>query len=581
MASFSIASSKSALAWTFSSAEAMDSGKERICCISKIWYVGVITSAGWAPAIFIFRAEQKNWAFLNPMPDTNPRELYLARVKECVEYIQKSVRTKEEKDISRVLRRLPLLRREVILNDFESLCSHFIKDSALGVFFQLIKAADVWSVPDVEMKESTEEETASNEAEPTTDTESAANAQLQAIKDEICADSPGYQYVCLLMSMLVVFLAVDTFIKTQRQQRQSGVEILDKGIELSYHLKQSLRKVEDFAFDVLDAKAYFALYRLYHLAGRGVEVRPFLLEAFRISTLERKELCQAALINQLIQSYIDASEHDFAIKFVLKTAFPENIRSTTQVVRCLFNLGRIQAVRLEYSDAHEKLMTAVKKLPPDEDFAKGFKLLALKHAIIVELLMGDVPDVALFRNQPKLTAYEGIVQAVRQGDLAAFTKVFENYCTEYQRDGTLFLVERLRHSVIKAGLRKINNSYLRIPLADIAIKLGIKSVEDAESIVAKSIMDGIVTGVIDTEHQCLISQQSTEKYASAEPAEVFNKRIQFCSNMTKDAIKAMQYPEEDSIKARAAEAERRRREQQEEMARTEEFDGSFEDEMDL
>eukprot|EP01053_Blabericola_migrator_P006247 Blabericola_migrator_1__6246@NODE_314_length_10020_cov_127_741485_g257_i0_p7_GENE_NODE_314_length_10020_cov_127_741485_g257_i0NODE_314_length_10020_cov_127_741485_g257_i0_p7_ORF_typecomplete_len225_score60_58Rpn3_C/PF08375_11/2_7e16PCI/PF01399_27/1_3e15CSN8_PSD8_EIF3K/PF10075_9/0_0024Cas_Cas1/PF01867_16/0_045Dus/PF01207_17/0_071_NODE_314_length_10020_cov_127_741485_g257_i044375111 len=224
-------------------------------------------------------------------------------------------------------------------------------------------------------------------------------------------------------------------------------------------------------------------------------------------------------------------------------------------------------------------MTAVKKLPPDPGFAKGFKLLALKHAILVELLMGDVPDVSLFKNQPKLMAYEGIVRSVRQGDLIAFTKVFEEYGEEYQRDGTWFLVERLRHSVIKAGLRRINNSYSRIPLADIASIVGIKSVEDAESIVAKSIMDGIVTGVIDTEHRCLISQQSTEKYASTEPAEVFHKRIQFCSDMTKDAIKAMQYPEEESLKDRAAEAERRRLQQQEEIENAEDFDGAFDDEI--
>eukprot|EP01055_Gregarina_sp_Pseudo9_P005619 Gregarina_sp_Pseudo_9__5618@NODE_774_length_2232_cov_29_782034_g729_i0_p1_GENE_NODE_774_length_2232_cov_29_782034_g729_i0NODE_774_length_2232_cov_29_782034_g729_i0_p1_ORF_typecomplete_len521_score94_84Rpn3_C/PF08375_11/2e03Rpn3_C/PF08375_11/5_1e15PCI/PF01399_27/3_7e03PCI/PF01399_27/4e14SAC3_GANP/PF03399_16/1_1e03SAC3_GANP/PF03399_16/0_023CSN8_PSD8_EIF3K/PF10075_9/0_04Dus/PF01207_17/0_2_NODE_774_length_2232_cov_29_782034_g729_i0511613 len=514
-----------------------------------------------------------------PAATQTPREVYLARVKECVEYIQRAVTTKDEKDISRLLRRLPILRRELILDDLDNLCSHFIKDPAVPKFFDVVRKADVWHLPETatDMSDVPAPETsapAETPAEPPQD-------PLEAIKESVPPQSLAHMYVGLWHAMLIVFLAVDTFIKIKREGKEGGEEILAQAIRLSSHLKQSLRKVEDLSFDVLDAKAYFALYRLYHLAQRGVEIRPFLLEAFRISTLERKELCQAALINQLVQSYIDASEFDLAIKFVLKTAFPEHIRSTTQVVRCLFNLGRIQAVRLEYSDAHEKLMTAVKKLPPDEDFAKGFKLLALKHAIIVELLMGDVPDVTLFRNQPKLTAYEGIVQAVRQGDLVAFTKVFEQYCTEYQRDGTLFLVERLRHSVIKAGLRKINNSYLRIPLADIAAKLGIKSVEDAESIVAKSIMDGIVTGVIDTEHSCLISKRSAEKYASAEPAEVFNKRIQFCSNMTKDAIKAMQYPEEDSLKARAAEAERRRREQQEEMARTEEFDGSFEDEMDL
>ena len=47
------------------------------------------------------------------------------------------------------------------------------------------------------------------------------------------------------------------------------------------------------------------------------------------------------------------------------------------------------------------------------------------------------------------------------------------------------LVNRLRHNVIKAGVRMINLSYSRISLTDIAQKLQLDSPEDAEFIVAK------------------------------------------------------------------------------------------------
>ena len=46
---------------------------------------------------------------------------------------------------------------------------------------------------------------------------------------------------------------------------------------------------------------------------------------------------------------------------------------------------------------------------------------------------------------------------------------------------------RLRHNVIKAGVRMINLSYSRISLTDIAQKLQLDSPEDAEFIVAKVI----------------------------------------------------------------------------------------------
>lgn len=198
-------------------------------------------------------------------------------------------------------------------------------------------------------------------------------------------------------------------------------------------------------------------------------------------------------------------------------------------------------------------MTAARKLPPDPNTARGFKILAHKHAVVVELLMGDVPDISIFRQpsmQQNLTAYEGIVQAVRSGDLNAFSAVVEAYRYEFNNDGTLFLIERLRHSVIKAGLRRINNAYSRISLSDIASKLGIASVSDTEEIVAQAIVDGIVIGTIDAESGCLITkvrsllrlliyfQDVPERYKTTEPAEQFHKRIQFCISSYKSLCTA-------------------------------------------
>lgn len=59
---------------------------------------------------------------------------------------------------------------------------------------------------------------------------------------------------------------------------------------------------------------------------------------------------------------------------------------------------------------------------------------------------------------------------------------------------------RLNQIVIRVGLRKINNSYSRIGLKDIADKLKIDR-GDVESIVAKAIRDGVITGEIDHDKQ--------------------------------------------------------------------------------
>ena len=61
----------------------------------------------------------------------------------------------------------------------------------------------------------------------------------------------------------------------------------------------------------------------------------------------------------------------------------------------------------------------------------------------------------------------------------------ENYEDQFQNDHTYTLIIRLRHNVIKTGIRRISLSYSRISLRDIAAKLGLDDALDAEYIVAK------------------------------------------------------------------------------------------------
>lgn len=77
------------------------------------------------------------------------------------------------------------------------------------------------------------------------------------------------------------------------------------------------------------------------------------------------------------------------------------------------------------------------------------------------------------------------VSAIRGGHLDTFNEVLRQFGTKFIADETYSLIVRLRHNVIKTGVRQISLSYSRISLADIAHKLQLDSPEDAEYIVAK------------------------------------------------------------------------------------------------
>lgn len=67
----------------------------------------------------------------------------------------------------------------------------------------------------------------------------------------------------------------------------------------------------------------------------------------------------------------------------------------------------------------------------------------------------------------------------------------------FTQDKNLALVHRLKHTVIKFGLKKINISYSKISLKDIQLKLALESVEETEQIVAKAIRDGVIEATIN------------------------------------------------------------------------------------
>ncbi len=253
---------------------------------------------------------------------------------------------------------------------------------------------------------------------------------------------------------------------------------------------------------------------------------------------------QATLINLLLRNYLHYNLYDQALLFVeYSSDFPATV-SNNQFVRHLYYRGLIQAMQLEYTDAHQKLVQALRKAPQGKQ-ANGFRLTVQRLAVVVQLLMAEVPERSVF-NHPDLRnalkPYLMLTQAVRQGEIGAFQNTLEQFRGEFSRDRTLSLVLRLRHSVIKTGLRNISLSYSKISFADVAQKLNLDSAEDAEHVCAKAIMDGVIDAALDHDQGFLRSRETGNSYSTTQPEQAFNARIEFCLEVRNDAVKGMRYP---------------------------------------
>jgi len=350
------------------------------------------------------------------------------------------------------------------------------------------------------------------------------------------------------------------------------VDDKEKSMECANLLVSWLKTFNRRTCDVFNARAYFYLSLAYERGGRLSELRSELLAAYRTACLRHEPMGQATLLNLLLRNYLNYNLYEQALKLVQKTNFPES-RPNSQYARYLLYIGQIKAVQLEYSESHSKLMQAIRKAPQTTSVAIGFKLTAYKLAIIVEMLMGSVPERATFFQKElreALRPYFDITQAVRSGDLGSFNATMQQHQKLFLKDKTLTLINRLRYNVIKKGLRCINLSYSRISLQDIATKLGLDSPQDAAGVVAKAVVDGVINATIDHDQQFIRSSQRHDLYASCEPQKALHKRIAFCLQMHNDAVKAMAYPDE---KAKDEDdLEQRREREKQNLAEIEEDD---------
>eukprot|EP00250_Pteridium_aquilinum_P002098 c12300_g1_i1 orf=160-1653(+) len=371
---------------------------------------------------------------------------------------------------------------------------------------------------------------------------------------------------------ILCYLVVLVYLIDQKQFKEA------KGCSTSAIAR--LKTLNRRSVDVIAARLFFYYSYTYEMTDSLLEIRGTLLALHRTATLRRDELGQETLLNLLLRNYLHYNLYDQAEKLRSKTQRLES-HSNQQLCRYLYYLGRIRTIQLEYTDAKDSLLQAARKAPAK---ARGFRIQCNKWAAIVRLLLGEIPERTTFMQpgmKKALKPYFELTNAVRIGDLALFHMVADKNTSVFHADRTHNLIVRLRHNVIRTGLRNISISYSRISLGDIAAKLRLNSataVADAESIVAKAVRDGGIEASIDHASGWMQSREMGDIYSSNEPQLAFHSRIAFCLNTHNEAVRALRFPPNaHKEELESAEKRRERQQQEQELAKhiAEEDEGDF------
>ena len=302
-------------------------------------------------------------------------------------------------------------------------------------------------------------------------------------------------------------------------------------------------------------------------AGTLQKCKPELLAEYRAATLRHDSWVQAGTLVWLMREAVQARRYREAAALAAKATFPESV-SANLAAKWHYYRGKLAVVRGEYSAAAQALRTATRKAPTS---ALCFQAQVTKWTVLVQLLVGDIPERVVFRGnsawRQALEAYYEITRAVVSGDLAIFQRVVQRYESAYREDGTWHIIARLKTSVQRIALKNITRSYRTLSYAACAEKIGCEDVLEVQALIRKAIRDKIIVAACDDELQAIVGAQSGAADAAdgsagvllhhtTEPQEAYSSRIDYILGMYNQAVQAMKYPTKQYEEELAASRER-------------------------
>ncbi|CAK9438624.1 uncharacterized protein LODBEIA_P28480 [Lodderomyces beijingensis] len=340
---------------------------------------------------------------------------------------------------------------------------------------------------------------------------------------------------------------VELYIYLLVQVHLLDLDRIDQLNELSPRLIKLMNSYNRRSLDFIQAKVWFYISRGKELAGDLISIRPELLYSLRTASLRHDTESTASIITLLLRNYLLSHEISQAANLVENIQFPEHAANAL-VARYYYYLARINAIQLDYSTAHECVIATIRKAPQTK-LASGFVQSATKLNIVIELLMGEIPELKTFKNTSgNFEPYFQVTRAVKLGDLKLFEEVLKKYESAFKRDSNYTLISRLRQNVIKTGIRIISLSYSKISLKDICIKLHLDSEEATEYIVSKAIRDGVIEATINHQKGYMQSNELLDVYSTKVPQAEFDQRIKFCLTLHNDSVKSMRFPNDSENK---------------------------------
>jgi 26S proteasome regulatory subunit N3 len=175
---------------------------------------------------------------------------------------------------------------------------------------------------------------------------------------------------------------------------------------------------------------------------------------------------------------------------------------------------------------------------------KGFKLLAQKHQIVLQLMLNESPNVRQLAADPLLQQYRQLASFVTLGDYRSFEDLLANESALFEKDLVLSLLTKMKGVVLRNALKKLSNAYTKISIDDVLDRIGVSgdSKFDLLAFLAKS-QEHIEKFRCDPQTRVVDFAKTLESYTDATVRETLLKRIKHVQSLEEQVIRSLKYKE--------------------------------------
>ncbi|CAG9459989.1 unnamed protein product [Pedinophyceae sp. YPF-701] len=262
--------------------------------------------------------------------------------------------------------------------------------------------------------------------------------------------------------------------------------------------------------------------------GRVMEDLRKYIRPINVSGDIEKKAAVLSIYNQMIKVAFDLSQVNMAFQHVQAASVvvapkggsaPAYIPLSDLVVHKYYE-GRLHMFNDDYAAARAALEFALEHTPVADTRRRS---LVLKYLIPVNMLRGHMPTEDALR-ACGMDAYVGVLRAVTTGDIGLFNRAVDEHVALFTRDGTLFVIDRLKAIAYRQLLRRVHafnvaklpadataNLKARVPLPLFAAALAAcgegSDLDEVECVVANLIAERKVVGAINHGHRILSLSQ--------------------------------------------------------------------------